>query len=242
MTGNPLFAIIATVAIAIFAFGVVANIMFWLSGRSLLPEEKRRPNVDGGSPWRSLVLDGLFQRRLWRLSRLRWLMKIGFIWGTAELFFVGSLGDMLSEKGILPIGKDTPLFAALNEIGTVLVFLGVGVALYRRFIAREVLLPTSPGDTFTVVLLATTVLSGLLVEAARLLTDSVPASIGWYSFVGYFVAHLIRPLSSDWSAVLAPAWWTHMVLAFSLVAYLPYGKLFHMLVSPLVLAVGAKER
>ena len=240
MTGNPLFAIIAIVAIAIFAFGVAGNIMFWLSGRG--GSRTALAGLLNGSMWRALLLDGLFQRRLWRLGRLRWLMQIGFIWGTAELFFVGSLGDMLAEKGIVPIGKDTPLFAGLNEVGTILVFLGVGIALYRRFIAREVLLPTSPGDTLTVALLATTVLSGIFVEAARLLADNLPAAVGWYSFIGYAVAVLIRPLASDWSGVYAPAWWIHIVLAFSLVAYLPYGKLFHMLVSPLVLAVGAKER
>ncbi|MBI2955041.1 MAG: respiratory nitrate reductase subunit gamma [Chloroflexi bacterium] len=243
------FIVLQIVVLAVFSIGMIGNAAFWLGGgiapgRDASPWEKLRFLAASAArvfDRRALVeisLDWLLQRRLLRLSRLRWVMHLCFFWGFVILFFVGSVGLMLAERGLLSIAKDDPWFAFTNDFAGGMLIFAVGVAMYRRLVLKERQLRTGPGDIAIMVLLAGIVLSGYLLEATRLISREVPGEIGWYSFVGYPLSLALRRLSLDWWAVEGAIWWVHVVSGMAFVAYLPYSKLVHLIAGPLVIAGG----
>lgn len=247
------FLILETVVLIVFGIGIVGNVVFWLDGavapgRQASLGDKIRAATVGvapllrGSALAELLMDWLLQRRIFALSRLRWLMHVCFFWGTVILFFVGSVGLMLSERGILPIKKDDPWFALVNDFAGVMILFAVGVAMHRRFVLKERQLRTGPEDIVAIVLLAVIVLSGYGLEASRLIAQEVLGGIGWFSFVGYPLSLALRAANLDWITVEATMWWAHVVAGMSFVAYLPYGKMFHIIATPLAVAANTAGR
>ncbi len=244
------FFILEIVVGVVFAVGLAGSIAFWLNGsaapgRSTSTVTVIITLVSGiGRLLRlrtlgDLALDWLLQRRIWRLSRLRWAMHMGFLWGMVLLFFVGSVGLMLTEHGILSIQKDDPWFGLTNDFGGAIIVVAVVIAMSRRFIFHERQLRTGTEDIIAIVLLAFILVTGFLLEASRLAALQVPSTIGWYRFIGYPLALGLRKLSVDWGATEQTIWWIHVVLGMSFVAYLPYGKFLHIIATPLSIAANS---
>ena len=61
------------------------------------------------------------------------------------------------------------------------------------------------------------------------------------SFLGYGLALPLKGLALPWAEVWVGAWWGHVLLAFGLIAYMPYSKLFHIITSPYVAAVNLER-
>ncbi len=241
--------ILEIVVFAVFGVGAIANLVFWFRAA-------KRPSAQ--SPARDLVwavlqrvvvlfqprflgsflLDALFQRRLLRVSGWRWLAHSLLFWGNVILFFVGSLGLMLAERGLLPVTKDTPWFALTNEVAGLMVLLGVALSVFRYYRVEEQRFITSREGLVWLILLGMSAVSGYLVESARLAAEAVQPASGWYSFVGYPLARAVSPLFPDWSATYRALWWFHAGTAMALVASIPYGRLFHMFASPLAIAAN----
>lgn len=238
------FKIASALALAIFALGLLSHLSLWLRGNV---EGKRFSSVwtkaghllyrapavfFRGRVLKAFFWDGLLQRQLLKESSLRWVMHMSLTWGSLELLFVGSLGNMAREYGLVSLSKDAPWFAVVNEIGGLLLLLGVGIASYRRYILRVPQLRTEAEDSLILGWLAVAALSGYLVEAGRLLSQGVSPHIAVYSFIGYGLSRLLQPLGFPWASAYPYLWWTHAIVALSLVAYIPYSKLFHILTSP----------
>ena len=120
-----MFHALAALALLLFLVGVIRRVRFWLGG-SLAP-------IDSSDRWkkalaltgrgraiflrrqtlRALFWDGLLLRRVWRESRLRWLIHLSVAWSFVGLFVIGSLGNMVADLGV-PLEKDDAWFAALN--------------------------------------------------------------------------------------------------------------------------------
>ncbi len=241
--------ILEIVVLVVFAAGLIGNVSFWLRGstgpgQTVTTGEKIRAILRGvGAVLRPHVLgrallDSLLQPRLLSLSPLRWLMHFGMFWGIIVLFFVGSVGLMLAERGLVPVAKDTPWFALLNEFAGLMVIFGAAAAMYRRVVLKEKQLRTATDDVALMVLLGFIVLSGYALEVVRLAAQQVSPAAGWYSFAGYALAKVMpSSLSSD--NAYQVAWWCHAGAGMAFVAYIPYSKLFHMFASPLAIAVNA---
>ena len=166
------------------------------------------------------------------------VMHLCLGWGFIELFFATSV-DFLVERGfyleLLP-QKDTPWFAALNEVGGLLLVIGATLALARRHSSRRPpLLPHSNwggrgnlfGDSGILIILLALGLGGFLTEAARLALE-VPASAP-ASFLAYPLTFLIS--STGWQALQPWLWWSHAALALAFIALIPQTKMFHALIS-----------
>ena len=185
---------------------------------------------------RNLVYYGIGQRKV--VSRefgFATIMHLCLGWGFIELFFATCV-DFLVERGIwtacLPT-KDTPWFAILNEIGGLLLFAGIVLALVRRYSKlRPVELPHHTfrnrgnlfADTGVLVFLLLLVVGGFFVESSRLAIEN-PANAA-ASFIAYPLSLLIP--SSIWIAWQPWLWWSHAGLALILIAVLPQTKLFHI--------------
>ena len=251
---DALFHGLSALALAVFAWGVLERVRFWLRpglARSILDVDVgatfRSPA--GGlkaSPifwWRAFSLRALFwnvlvQRQLWRESRQRWLMHLSLSWSFAGLFIIGSGGNVLIDLGA-PLAKDDHWFAATNDFLGLTLLLGVAIALQRRFISPKPYVRTVFEDAAILALLAFLALSGFLVEATRYLKEGTPDGVAAYAFVGYPLSRALAPLGADWTRAYDALWWLHGSFGLALVAYLPYSKLFHMFASATTIAISA---
>ncbi|SFR35687.1 Fe-S oxidoreductase [Halogeometricum rufum] len=113
---------------------------------------------------------------------------------------------------------------------------GVGMAIYRRYVVREERLwgkHTGFEDDAFVWTLFVLGVGGYVLEALRIVGTEFPE---WetVSFVGYFVALVFDAagMSAETATLLYwPGWWSHAILALGFVAFVPYAKPFHMISS-----------
>jgi hypothetical protein len=73
----------------------------------------------------------------------------------------------------------------------------------------------------------------------RILLTAIPPSVALPSFLGYPLSLILDLLPVRWEVVYPYGWYLHAILTGMFVAYLPFSKLFHILVSPLVLIAKA---
>ncbi len=246
------------------------KISFWAQGRVY---DRRGRLVQSAKAWGALVvalqtifsrrfgavaerfiMDGLLHRRLWRADRYRWLCHGLMLVGFFALFILSCITGFFEEilRFILGIdgslvrfitNKDTPLMAILNEGLGLMILVGMILAMVRRFIVRPAQLRTTAFDTTTMIILAVIMLTSYPTEAFRLNMENTPANLAWFSFLGYPLALLLRPLALDW-----PIWhyWmfmVHIAACFVLALTFPFSKFFHVLVSPIIATaneLGAK--
>ncbi|MFQ3319415.1 MAG: Fe-S oxidoreductase/nitrate reductase gamma subunit [Natronomonas sp.] len=115
-----------------------------------------------------------------------------------------------------------------------LFIIGLGVALWRRYVTRNDRLwgkHTNWEDAFLVWSLFLIGIGGFLLEGLRILGTGTGESV---SFAGTAVALGLGGIGMDASmaqAVYPLAWWSHTLLAFVFIASIPYAKPFHMVSS-----------
>ncbi len=156
-------------------------------------------------------------------------------WGFIELFIATTI-DFATARGILVDflpNLDTPWFAWVNDLGGMMLFAGLVMALVRRHIMKPEVLPQDAfrgrlnllGDTGILLLLLILVVGGFLAEAARLAAHQPEtASASW---VGYWISKWASP--ATWKALEIPLWWFHAITSLLFIAILPLTKMFHAL-------------
>ena len=248
------------IGLLIFTVGVVVNFSIYLRGEvpghpGLTTMQKLSYLVAdfvgllfsrrvGRLLW-GLITEGIFLRRVLRESVGRWVMHTLIFWPFLGRFLLGLLTWM--GEAFWPSAAWTQVLADKNAPGVAfaydflaaLVIVGVLYALYRRFIARVPQLRTGSRDRLMIFLLAALFLLGLITEGVRLLNTGTPPEVAVYSFLGYGVAWLLRPLNLTWSAVYPVLWYLHGWLAATTVAYLPFSKFMHIFAGPFIASVDA---
>jgi len=221
----------------VFAFAALA--VFFYNLRILWTvrvgkEEKYRP-----TNWLSRITNaltfGVGQRRVMN-RRFTYASVMHFLlgWGFIELFFATTV-DFFVVRGwfveFLP-GKDTAWFAALNDLGGLLLLVGLLMAIFRRYANKPEPLPQSGftgrgnflGDTGILLFLLVLVVGGFLAEAARLGIQKPPTAV--FSFVGYPLAQMAS--METWAAVERSLWWGHAITSLAFIALIPMTKMFHI--------------
>ena len=69
--------------------------------------------------------------------------------------------------------------------------------------------------------------------------NDLPPQIAVYAFLGFGVSLLLRPLNLSWTTIYPYLWYCHAILGIAFVAYLPFSKLLHILVSPLIVTINS---
>lgn len=196
----------------------------------------------------SLLADGVFLRRVLQESVSRWVMHALIYWPFLFRFLLGLVtwaGEAFwpaARWTLLLANRDTPAIALLNDLCATLVILGVCIALYRRFIRRDPRLRTGALDRAAIALLAAVFCLGLLLEAVRILSVGLPTGRAAYAFLGYALAVILRPLNLIWTGVYPVLWYLHALLVAATIAYLPFSKFLHILITPLIAAVETAGR
>ncbi|MEM1953237.1 MAG: heterodisulfide reductase-related iron-sulfur binding cluster [Candidatus Caldarchaeum sp.] len=193
-----------------------------------------------------MVCYGLFQRKVVE-ERLAGIMHLLTYTGIIALFIGTTLvfidHDILRVFQIRILRGDFYLFYefVLDVMGLAFIA-GLSLLFYRRFIRHETRLRNRTEYSMVLAGLLFIGLSGYVLEGIRL--TLAPRPWGDWSFVGkslstyFFNAFQPELLSTVYQGM----WWSHAVVAFAMVALLPYSSLGHMFSTLLNIAVNSPRQ
>ncbi|MGD9511345.1 MAG: 4Fe-4S dicluster domain-containing protein [Geminicoccaceae bacterium] len=222
---------------AAFAYGLYRRLIGLSLGRLLAVGA-------GKGGLRRLLRDALLQRRV--AQRRRGWPHLAIFYGFLTLLFgttvVAIDWDIVRPFGVRLLQGRTYLYleALLDLLGLVFV-IGLTAALVWRLV---LLRRTGPDQRrvqlqFVALILALLVmgLSGYVLEALRFAIHPVPWA-GW-SFLGAHLGEHLRPALDVETArrIYLGLWWAHALLAFGIIAALPYTVFLHAVAAPLNVTV-----
>lgn len=207
------FSVSLYLSLAIFAIGTAYKLATWftrkvgITGREFTPAQRVGAAVRGifgvlfsvrGIPLiRTLILDVLLQIRIARESRLRWIMHLLIFGGFMLLFLMHAMGKYITANLFPDYYSTVNPFFYLRDIFGLMVIIGVGIAVFRRFILKVPRMMTNAMDIYTIVILAVIILSGFLLEAAKMSSHSeFTRMVEEYSFI--YDDDELRALESYW--------------------------------------------
>jgi len=230
---------LGTLAILIFALGVYSHIVKWRSGK---------PEKPGGSPFfrlNEVLKYALFQLRL-SSDPYALLMHLSIFWGMVVLFLGTVLATVDWDITHLIWGfqflKNTFyfLYELVLDIFGLFLIVGLGMAIYRRYIPglKRLKTPISPAfqwDSFYLLAVLLLIgLTGFIVEGIRIASQN--PSWKWWAPVGSSLSIIFRslfPSISLLSSLHLYFWLFHLFLALVFIASIPYTKAFHWISSSL---------
>ena len=193
---------------------------------------------------KSIVWDVLFQGRLFRQSRTRWLIHgliffplvIRFLWGLV------ALSASITNPGWLwvwdMLDKNNALTGFVFDLTGIMILIGVIAALVRGRIQRAGQVTGLPRqDRTALILIAGIVLVGFILEGMRIAMTGTPDSAP-YAFIGFSISRLFSQ-PTVLSNLYGYVWYLHAILTGIFIVYLPFSRLLHVILSPLVLAWNA---
>jgi len=196
---------------------------------------------------RSLFWDVLLQRRLYLLSRGRWAIHalifygfvIRFVWGLAAL--VGSVWKPDWPVVWHLVNKDYPATAFLYDLTGLMILVGVGLAFGRGWIRRKSRPQGLPEqDRLALGLIAAIVLIGFVLEGMRIALNGYPEGSA-FSLIGYGIGFFFES-PRGLVEVYGFVWYIHAALTGVFIAYIPFSRLLHIIMAPVVLAMNAGKR
>ena len=209
-----------------------------------------------------LVADGMIHIPLMRKNKVRWLAHIATF---GSFLLLGVLSTITGiaveilhpEHGLVAHGTgirffdaiievlidfDHPFPAFSNEILGLVFFLGLCLLSYRRFIQKDTQLRTIVADKIVMSMLFSISITGVALEAFRLLVNQPFSPTASWAFIGYPLARLMQPLNWNWEAWHNVLFWIHFVIVTALMYYMPFSKFFHPVMSPVVAVLNQLER
>lgn len=193
---------------------------------------------------KALFWDAFLQRRLYRRSRGRWFIHalifyafvFRFFWGLVAL--LGSLWEPGNPLVWDMINKNHPLVAFLFDVTGMMMLSGIVLAWARGALAQgNRATGTPPQDRIALALIGGIVVIGFVLEGMRIVMTGRPSGTG-YSFMGYWVSLLFSP-SRGLPDIYSFIWYLHAVLTGLFIAYIPFSRLLHMILAPVVISINA---
>ena len=212
------------VAVLILAYNLYDRISLWRRGQ----EEKRWDRI-GSRIW-GVILYVVGHARVLKES-YPGVMHLMIFWGFLILLLGAGVDAFNHYSGLHFLKGGVYLaFSFILEIAGLMVIVGVVMALWRRYVTRPSRLDSRAEDAWVLILLGAIVVSGFLVEGARIAAQGNP----WerWSFVGWTLSGLF----GKGKGVLLfhkALWWAHLFLSFIFVAVISYTKLLHIITSVL---------
>jgi len=114
------------------------------------------------------TLDVLLQLRILKEDFLRWLMHVFIYGGFMLLLLMHALDKYITVALVDKYYSTINPFMFLRDLFGVVVIVGVGIAIYRRFILKVPRLMTNVMDLYTIVLVAVIMLSGIFLEGTKI--------------------------------------------------------------------------
>jgi len=133
------------------------------------------------------------------------------------------------------------LYALLNDgFGFLILVVGEGILIYRRFIKRAYVFKMKEADIFAVIILGGWFALRFLAEATSILSFNVPDSIASYWFVAFVLSKIIAPLGLHWPDFYIISWCLSGIFLGTLVGTIPFNrKLWHIVTAPIAMVVNS---
>ncbi len=246
-------------SMAVFLIGIVALFSYFLTGSiaeapyadwlqklSLLVRRGLRSLFSARSKpiATSLFFDVFLQRRLFQQSPKRWAIHgliyfpfvVRFLWGIIAL--LASLWFPAWSPAWNMLDKNNPTTAFVFDLTGLMIILGITLALIRGKISQ----PQRPQglprqDVVALGLLAGIVFVGFFLEGMRIAMTDWPMGSA-FGFVGYIISHIFSS-GPGLSRAYGYMWYVHAILTGAFVAYIPFSRLSHIILSPVTLAMRA---
>ena len=192
----------------------------------------------------TLFWDVLLQRRLYRQSPKRWIIHalifypimFRFSWGLMAL--LGSLWRPEWPAVWDIINKNYPLTGFVFDVTGVMIFVGVVLAFIRGALRRSGRASGLPEqDRLALGLIGGIVIIGFILEGMRIALTGYPQGAE-YSFVGYGIG-LLFSAPRGLTEVYGFVWYIHAAFTGAFIAYIPFSRLLHIIMAPVVLAINA---
>jgi nitrate reductase gamma subunit len=193
---------------------------------------------------RALLFDVLLQRRLYRRSARRWAIHsliflpfvVRFVWGMLALLASNWLKE--TDLAWVLVDKNHSVTAFIFDLTGLLIFIGIAMAFVRGGEAERHRTPgLPPQDRLALGLIGGIVLVGFVLEALRIALTGVGSAAGG-AFIGHPMSYLFVGMT-HLSEVYGYIWYLHAILTGAFIAYLPFSRLMHIIMAPVVLAMNA---
>jgi Fe-S oxidoreductase/nitrate reductase gamma subunit len=229
--------ILGLVTVLVFLYGIYRHVRRWRMG------EAEQRHGDWGKRLLSVLTQAVGQARTLE-DPYAGIMHLTIFWGMIVLALGTALATVDWDITRLFFGFQFltgtfyVIFELVLDIFGLLLLVGLGMACYRRYIMRPGRLQNLPepglarDDALVLVGLVLIAITGYLIEGLRIAVVR-PEWAAW-SPVGNALAGLFTSIGDPTDRGLHVAIWTfHTLVAFSLIASLPYTKLFHIVGTPL---------
>ncbi|WP_366922751.1 respiratory nitrate reductase subunit gamma [Metallumcola ferriviriculae] len=239
----PIFWVLHLAALIIFTLGMWDHVAIMLRGkrRNLYNPFKIYHAAHG------IFMEVVFQRQLWRQSKVRWLMHMAIFWGFISLLLLTTLLSVIADGSVLPevfrqywlAGSGVQVIDVWGDVGGLVMLIGVLTALFRRKLIQVEQLNTLAMDTNILWILLGLLVSGFAIEGIRF--ASITGTVGPnYAFVGGWAAELLAGVQNK-QLYLSVLWVAHGLFSAGFIAYIPFSKFMHIFSAPLEIAVNASE-
>ena len=249
-------------ALIVFAIGLAGSISYWFSGA--IPGVNAAGAFSKGA-WvareisktifsthifciaKNIALDGLLQQKFYRQSPLRWLIHglmvwpfvLRFLWGIVAL--MASLWAPGRDWPWAMLDKNHPLHGMFFDATGLMIIVGAALAALRSASGPSAKLPAMPRrDRLLPGLLGAIVAGGFVLEAMRIAMTGYPPGSA-YAFVGDALSRFFFGVAGL-EDIYGYVWYIHAVLTGAFAACLPFSRMFHIVLAPVLLAVNAAGR
>lgn len=249
-------------ALAVFAVGMLGFVSLWFSGsfagdsgtnvvgnilKAAIHAVKTLFSSKLGAILATLWYDVFLQRRLYRRSPGRWAIHalifwpfvIRFTWAVIALVTTNWMKSW--PLAWVLIDKNHPVTALVFDLTGLCLLIGIGIAFFRGFEADKTRTAGLPQqDRLALALIGGIALVGFVLEGMRIAMTGAqePAC---YAFIGYYMSKLFAGMTGI-TDIYGYVWYLHAILTGAFVAYLPFSKMMHIIMSPVVMAMNAATK
>lgn len=172
------------ISLAVFAVGLIYKVSTWFSRKIGIGAKGFTTSQRVSAAVKGLVgvvfsekiltlikvffLDVLLQTRILKEDFTRWLMHMLIFGGFMLLLFMHALQRLVSEAIFSNYYATLNPFFFLRSLFGIMIFMGVGIAVYRRFISKVPRLRTKRVDHYAIIILAVILISGVLLEGVKI--------------------------------------------------------------------------
>ena len=225
ISGHNILYALFIVALTVSVYGVFRRYRLWRLGQP----ENRFDQI--GKRILSVLKDGFAQVSIIR-EKVPGTMHVA-IFGGFVILFIGTLLVFAQADFAIQIlyGRFYLWYSLILDVFGVIFILGVLYALFRRYVIRPPRLNRVVDDAVILPLLLVIAITGFLVEGTRIAVTQPEWAL--WSPVGCFVAGWFNSVSNTNVATIHRLlWWFHLIISMGFIAYIPYSKLFHIIISP----------
>lgn len=230
--GNLVY-ILAIIAIAIWFFYFYKRIKLWLKGR----EDNRSREILSRIPHfiRTLITDIIPHRKFF-YNPFTGLMHFLIFWGFVILLLASAVDAITYYTNHHLVGSPYLWFSLISDIGGFMVFAGMVMAAYRRYIKKPEGLDTIFDDGIVISSILIIIVTGYVIEGLRQAVTEIRSNPEWaiWSPGGYIFAKMFSEMNEVsarfWHRIF---WWFHSIITVALIIYcgVVFSKFQHVIVS-----------